>query len=354
MRIVFVEPGASPKPVGGTRILYEHANHLAARGHEVTVIHPVKLEPARRWSKALRLAVRYRSWGASGRWNPSRWMYVDPRVRMVWARDLSPDAFPPADVVIPITWNTVAAVLKLPRDRGRRVFFSQHWDFGYGPEDQIKAAWAGVDARIVINRAVQDAARSMGFEAVYVPNGLDSEAFGIDTPLSARAPTHVAMLYHPASHKGAADGLKALDLAKRALPELTAELFGVAEPPVLPDWIAYRRGPRDAELRALYNRASIFISASANEGWGLAPCEAGFCGCAIAVADNFGHREFAIDGETALVSPVGDVDTLATNILRLARDAALRERLNAGLREKLAEFSWARSSELFEQALISA
>lgn len=351
MRIVFVEPGASPKPVGGTRILYEHANRLAARGHEVTVIHPVKLEPARRLSKALRLAVRYRSWAASGRWKPSRWMHVDPRVRMVWARDLSPQQFPLADVVIPITWNTVAPILKLPRDRGRRVFYSQHWDFGYGPEDQIKAAWAGADVRIVINRAAQEAARAMGFDAAYVPNGLDSAAFGIDAPLLERDPLHVAMLYHPASHKGGTDGLKALALAKQSVPGLTAELFGIAEPPALPDWITHRRGVSDAGLRALYNRASIFISASANEGWGLAPCEAGFCGCAVAVTDNFGHREFAIDGETALVSAAGDVEQLAANIVRLTQDAGLRERLNEALRRKLSEFSWARSSEMFEQAL---
>jgi glycosyltransferase involved in cell wall biosynthesis len=351
LRIVFLMPGASPEPVGGTRIIYEHANRLAARGHEVTVIHPVKLEPARRWSKALRLWLRHLSWGATDRWKPSRWMHVDSQVRMLWTRDLKSQRFPLADVVIPITWNTVAPVLELPADRGRRVFYSQHWDFGYGPEDQIRAAWAGPDLRIVINRAAQEAARAMGFDAAYVPNGLDPEAFGIDTPPGRRDPLHVAMLYHPASHKGGADGLKALTLARQSLPGLTAEMFGVAEPPALPAWITYRRGLSDTDLRSLYNRASIFISASANEGWGLAPCEAGFCGCAIAVADNFGHREFAIDGKTALVSAVGDIEALAANIVRLAQDRALRERLNADLREKLAEFSWNRSSELFEQAL---
>jgi len=354
LRIVFVEPGASPKPVGGTRIVYEQANRLAARGHEVTVIHPVKLEPARKLSKRLRLWLRYRAWAKSGEWAPSRWMKVDPRVRMLWTPDLEPGRFPPADVVIATTWNTVAPIRKLPADRGKRVFYSQHWDFGYGPDDQIRAAWQGADVCIVINRAAQAAAKAMGFEAAYVPNGLDPEAFGIDTSLANRSPAHVAMLYHPAPHKGAADGLRALALARESVPNLSAELFGGAEPPPLLDWITCRRGLSDAELRALYNRASIFISASANEGWGLAPCEAGVCGCAIAVTDNFGHREFAIDHETALVSPVGDVEALAANIVRLAKDAELRKRLNTALRTTLAEFSWSRSSELFEQALTGA
>jgi glycosyltransferase involved in cell wall biosynthesis len=162
------------------------------------------------------------------------------------------------------------------------------------------------------------------------------------------------MLYHPAAHKGAADGLKALEIAHASAPELTAELFGTGEPPALPEWITYRRAPADAELRALYNRASIFISASANEGWGLAPCEAGFCGCAIAVADNFGHREYARHEETALVSRAGDAEALAADILRLGRDAELLARLNIGLREVLAGFSWERSSAMFEEALRQA
>lgn len=354
MRIVFVEPGASPRPVGGTRIVYEQANRLAQRGHEVTVVHPVKLEPPRKLRRALRLWLRHRVWSANGHWKPSRWMRVDPAVRMLWVPDLSPHRFPDADVVIATTWNTVAPILRLPREKGRRVFYAQHWDFGYGPEAEIRAAWAGADARIVINQAAQAAANAMSFDAAYAPNGIDTSAFDIDIPLAERDGLRVAMLFHPASHKGAADGLKALTRARETLPGLTVELFGGAATPHLPDWATYRPGLSDADLRALYNRSAIFLSASANEGWGLAPCEAGLSGCAIAVTDNFGHREFAVDGQTALVSPVGDIDALARNIVRLAQDVALRERLNGGLRAKLAEFSWQRSSAMFEQALQSA
>ncbi len=352
LRIVFVMPGASPTPVGGTKVIYEYANRLAARGHEVTVIHPAKLEPAKRVSKTLRLAVRHFVWGLNGHWRPSRWMAVDPRVRSLWTPDLASHRFPPADVVIPITWNTVAPVARLPADRGRKVFYSQHWDFGYGPEAQIRAAWAGAEEHIVINRSAQEAAKAMGYEAAYVPNGLDPAMFGLDTPLDRRDPAQVAMLYHRAPYKGAPDGLKALMLAKQSLPRLTVEMFGGAEPPEgLPDWITYNRGLSDEGLRALYNRAAIFLSASHNEGWGLPPCEAGQCGAALVVTDNFGHREFAIDGETALVRPVGDIEGLAAGIVRLAGDAALRERLNTALRARLAGFDWERSTTMMEAAL---
>jgi len=352
VRIVFVEPGASGTPVGGTKVVYEYANRLAARRHQVSVIHPVKLEPARRLSKALRLGLRYLGWSLGGRWKPSRWMTVDERVEMRWTRDLAPSRFPAADVVIATTWNTVEPILRLPADRGRKVFFSQHWDFGYAPDDKVLAAWRGAEQRIVINRSAGAAAGELGLDADYVPNGLDPAAFGIDTPLEGRDPFHVALLFHGAPHKGVNDALAALELARAQAPQLSAEMFsGQPRPADLPDWIAFNHKPADAELRALYNRASVFVSASHNEGWGLTPCEAGLCGCALAVTDNFGHREFAIDQETALVSAPGDPEALATNVVRLASDAELRVRTNAALREKLAAFSWERSVEMMEAAL---
>lgn len=45
MRITFILPDVTPIPNGGVKVVYEYANHLAARGHTVTVVHP------RNWMK---------------------------------------------------------------------------------------------------------------------------------------------------------------------------------------------------------------------------------------------------------------------------------------------------------------
>lgn len=351
LRIVFVEPGASPVPVGGTRIVYEYANGLAARGHAVSVIHPVRLERSGSGLKQLRLSLRHAAWGLTGRWSPARWMTVHSGVRSLWVDSLKPGRFPDADIVVATTWNTVAPILRLPDRCGAKAFFAQSWDFGSAPEEPLRAAWAAPVTRIVNNRAMRAAAAEQGWVATYVPNGVSADGFGIDTPVAERG-NHVAMLYHPAPYKGSADALAALAIARRRAPYLSAEMFGARpRPSDIPDWIAYRRLPTREALRALYNRAAVFISASTNESWGLAPCEAGHCGAALAVTDNFGHREYARDGETALVGPPGDPAVLAANILRLLGDAGLRSELNTGLRETLATFSWSRSVEAMEQAL---
>lgn len=40
MKITFVLVSSGQNPVGGFKIVYEYANCLAARGHNVTIIHP--------------------------------------------------------------------------------------------------------------------------------------------------------------------------------------------------------------------------------------------------------------------------------------------------------------------------
>jgi hypothetical protein len=62
MRVVFLLPRFSRRPIGGFRVVYEYARRLGARGHTVTVVHPRALDPhdaGRGCKKWLWPAVRY-------------------------------------------------------------------------------------------------------------------------------------------------------------------------------------------------------------------------------------------------------------------------------------------------------
>ncbi|MFT4254519.1 MAG: glycosyltransferase family 4 protein [Caulobacter sp.] len=337
--------------MGGTRVVYEHAGRLAERGHDVTVVLPAAQKPATRLAKQVRLWLRWRRWKRDGRWRPA-WASISPKVKLLWTRDLSAGRVPSGDVVVATVWSAVEAVDRLPAGHGAKAFFAQHWDFGFERDAEgVERAWAAPMAKIVIARSIRAKAAERGVDAALVPNGLAFETYGLDTPLAERDPHRVAMIHQRAGYKGFSDALRALALVHAAEPRLTVEMYGPGAPEDLPSYVTYHVSPSDADLRALYNRSAVFLSASHNEGWGLPPCEAALCGAALAITDVLGHREFAVDGESALMSAPRDPRALADNLLRLFADADLRARLNGAVRETLAGFTWERSSDLMEAAL---
>ena len=102
-------------------------------------------------------------------------------------------------------------------------------------------------------------------------------------------------------------------------------------------------------------RRDLFVDASSQAGWNNPAAEAMACGVPLICTDIGGVRDFASDGETALLVPPGDVDALAAAILRAAGDDALRSRLAAAGLKAIARFDWDRSADrlvgILERAL---
>ncbi|QEW17877.1 D-inositol 3-phosphate glycosyltransferase [Marinibacterium anthonyi] len=96
----------------------------------------------------------------------------------------------------------------------------------------------------------------------------------------------------------------------------------------------------DAELRALYSNATMFLFPSRTEGFGLPPVEAMGCGCAVISADAGAMPE--ICGKGALL--VDPEDTLAWRaaILRF-RDPSARQAFAADAAQRADHFSWQRA-----------
>ena len=115
--------------------------------------------------------------------------------------------------------------------------------------------------------------------------------------------------------------------------QLQVEMFGIFNrPDNLPTWINYTQRPKD--LCALYNSVSIHISPSINDGWDLPCTEAMKCGCALVCTDIAGHKEYARDGETALLVQPQDAEALAESIIKMIQDDVLRSRIASnGLQE---------------------
>lgn len=350
MRVAFVLPQRSRVPIGGFIVVYEYANRLAARGHEVSVLHP------RTISRPSSLAGQARAelWVRRYRRRPellAPWFRLRPDVRLLAVRHLQGGDLPEADALLATTWQTVGPVFDATAARGGGFYFVQGYELDGAPE--VMDTWALPLRKIVIARWLEEIAAGLGEgeRTSYVPNGSDPEQWGVDVPLERRPPRVGALL---GSGKGREEIVAALRMARAREPGLLAATFGTGPPPEdLPDWVEYTRLPSGERLRALYNSCRVFVQASRNEGWGLPATESMACGCALVTCDNGGSREYAEDGETALVVEP-EPRALSEAIVSLVGDAELRRGLALRGRERVAGFSWQRSVELFERALAAS
>lgn len=356
MQITFVLPGYPWAPVGGFRVVYEYANQLVARGHEVIVIHPRRLQDV---SSAAGLSAyrRLRRRGAYIRnwlFRPNiRWQPVDPKVRLIYVAEPIAQYVPDGHAVFATAWQTAEYVAGYPESKGEKFYLIQHYETWGGPKQQVDLTWRAPLHKVVISRWLYEKGRSLGCsdsEMTCIPNGMNCERFRLVTLLQER-PKRIAMMFSLAEWKGSKDGLKAIEVAKDRHPALQATLFGTCKRPAyVPRWIEYLRDPRQELLiEQIYNGSRIYLCPSWTEGSALPPAEAMACGCAVVSTDCGGNREYAEHGVTALLSPPRDPEALAMNLLRLLEDDDLRIRLALEGHRCIQAFTWERSTDLLEE-----
>lgn len=125
--------------------------------------------------------------------------------------------------------------------------------------------------------------------------------------------------------------------ADRSYPSL--DLAGLAIEAGVGARVDIRNYVTEAELDALYGRASVFVFLSEYEGFGLTPLEALSAEVPIVVLDTPVARE--IYGEAAWYVPsIGDVPAASAAIRTLLEDRGARERLLASAAGVLARYSW--------------
>ena len=112
------------------------------------------------------------------------------------------------------------------------------------------------------------------------------------------------------------------------------------------------RGLSQEALGREYASARVFVVGSWFEGFCQPGLESLACGTPLVTTDNGGCREYAIDGETALVVPPRDAAAMATAIRRLLDDPVEAERLVAnGLELVARDFDWERRTDEFAARL---
>jgi glycosyltransferase involved in cell wall biosynthesis len=348
MRVTFVLPWFAERPVGGYLVVFRYANELTRRGHEVAVVHaksPLVPHGFRERGKAKYRFIRERRRIGDGR---PDWVDLDPAVRVGVVQEISGSRIPDADAIFATACTTARAVYALDARKGTKLYLVQHYEDWQCGQQEVDATWRLPMHKVVSSRWLEEIGIGLGEAGrlTHVPYGVEHEVFRMGVEPGERNPRRVGMLAHLQPDKGKSYGIEELDLVRRQEPKLEAVVFGArGRPDELPGWMEYVENPPRAELAALYNTLSVFLHTSITEGWGLTGAEAMACGCALVASDSGGIRDYAIDGETALLVPPRDATELATRLIELIDDVPLRQRLALNGRELIHSFTWERASD---------
>ena len=344
-RIVFLFPHPAVGPTGGYKVVYEYANRLAADGYQVGIVYSGSIY----WNRKslfhkMTCCIRYIQKQLQG-YSCRSWFTLDERIDEHFTFSLNQRHVPKADIYVATSPYTAYYLNEYDHSSKKFYFIQGYENWGEGLKAILHDTYHYPFQKVVIARWLKEMLKKQfQEESIWIPNGFDFSKFRKTIAVEKKNPFMVSMLYHQMELKDCAIGFRAFEIVKERFGNLRVSLFGVHDKPKdLPDWYDYYKRPSDELHNRLNNEAAIFIGTSKTEGWGLTVGEAMMCGQAVCCTDNAGYQEMAIDGETALVSPVGDSEAMANNIIRLIEDEELRYRIANNGYQFIQRFTWEES-----------
>ena len=326
---------------GGVRAILGYADRLARKGHDVELQVPAKHALRAGWRN-----LRHRG--------PT--FVADLAARVRWVDRWRARRLPDADVLIATAWQSAPVVAAAEPRCGRKFYLVQHYESLYhGDAERVDATYRLPLRQIVISTWLRDVMRDrFGADAEVLVTPVDPTLFHPVAGVRGQGPPRVLMLHHDYAWKGVADGMDAVARVRRRGARLVLVGFGLKAPGRALPYDEFHENPPQDALARLYSGCDIYLCPSWDEGLGMPAMEAMACGAALVTYDNGGCRDYARDGETALVAPRRDVDALATRLARLVTEPALRSRLAGAGRELVTRaFDWGVAVDRLERLLES-
>lgn len=346
MNITFVLPKVSRYPVGGYKMIFEYANRLAERGHNLSVVFlNDRLMEKYRIHPMIRKRIARIITGIE-----PRWFNLNHKINKI--SSFFTDGTYKADIVIATAVETVELVKN--RFNCKKVYFIQGYEIWNIEKEKLYNTYAVNMKKIVIAGWLKEFVDQYSPQpAVVIKNPVDLKIYREVIPHKKRKKHSIALLYNEMPEKGFNCAYKTLVEVKNRYPDLEVFMFGRrAYSEKLPDWIYYTANASQKETVEIYNKANVFLCTSIEEGFGLTGLEAMACGCVLISTGYRGVYEYAQDGVNALISSVNDVHQLVENISKVFQNDELCASLIAESRKTCKLFDWNDAVDLFEKTIL--
>ena len=340
---------------GGVRVIFEYANRLQNRGHQVYIVAP--MIPPYWWrhikNMGLKTAIKkyFRKYHTTCK--------VEKDIKIIKVPCLSTSilnkVLPNGDVVIATGWETAYVVAQVREEKGRKFYFLQDIPGIHGPIDKIRETCTLGLRIITISQYLKNIIEKtckVKIDAV-IPNGIDLNKFYCNKDKDWNSNRiRILMPYRGVPWKGDFDGLKALEkVYLKYKDKVEIILYGPIKPNNLPSWVKFFENPSDDELRELYCKSHIFVGPSRVEGFYLPPMEAMACKCAVVTTNVGAVPEYTLPNKTAIVVPPRNPEKIAEGIIYLIENPAKAKKMAERGYNYIKQFTWDIAVQKMEKIL---
>ncbi|WP_309215828.1 glycosyltransferase family 4 protein [Lacticaseibacillus rhamnosus] len=358
MKVNFLMRMHDDTPSGGRAIVYDYANFLVERGHAVTITFLADASyPLRKHDKLSSVDHVIKYIRGKKKQNKITWHFINKKIliKVLFSYNPKRDR-QKGEKVIAFDYGIALHLAKFFKKFDDGLFyFIQADEKIYYDEAVVRSAWALPIQKITISHYLKAKIEVWNRNVIVVQNYVNFNNFFLTKKINDRKPV-ISILNHSAVYKNTKMGIDALKIVKRENPDLFFKviMFGNPPAPKVKDFsIKYYQHASPNTLREkVYNKSSVFLSTSNDEGWGLTAMEAMACGAALISTRNGGVLDFAKNGESALLTPVNDSRKMAEQIRRLLRDNALRNTIARNGHMAVQGFSFEKSAHKFELVLM--
>lgn len=313
---------------GGTRFIYQLANEMVDKGHNVEIVLPEKAAVV--WPL---------------------------RAKITRVKELTPTAIPPADFILPNFYPTVFPAWE--SKKGRVVRLSLGYEPLWVAEKEKALASYLIDAPII---AISEWHRQLilqgtGRNSTVISGGVDSKVF-CPHPKRSLSSGRLSIAYilrsreHGYTWKGSEDFWEACQHLAPQVPAFDIQVVapeGANYPAPLPYEII--KADSDHEMARFYAQADIFVSTSYFESFSMPPLEAMACGTAVVTTDNGGNRDYTKNGENCLLVPPSDIQQLTLTLAHLLTRQNVRHQLAQAGGQFAQSWTWRHSADQLEAFL---
>lgn len=360
MRIALVCPYAWDD-AGGVQVhVRELAPRLAARGHHVIVLAPVRHAVDEVWVAAVGRPVDIPYNASNAPIDPRPWSRR--RVRAVLER-FGPDVVHVHEPLTPSTsmWAMLEASVPVVATFHSGASRSRLFDIA---APALRRVARRISTRIAVSEAAASFARArIGGTFEIVPNGVDVARFADASPADLGPGGKLLFVGRLDERKGFPTAVAAFERLAGDRPDLRLVVAGDGPdrgaadglPARLRDRVIFLGSLPSRDLPPIHAACDLYLGpAVGGESFGIVLVEAMAAGLPVVASDIAGYDEVVRHDVDGLLVPSRDPRALAEAVARVLDDPALAARLAGAGRTRAAAFDWAVVGGALEEIYVRA